>query len=276
MATYFWRGLTAVGPTGYEWGNTANWRTSLTSSVPATVFPKGGDTVIFGATAIACCLVGGLSGGVWIGYNSGDADAATDMTVFVERGYGATLPNTTDLTQLGYSFGSITGGLNLKVNKLFIGTDKNNAEISINNIPASAYSIALMDGQTATFFASGEWSEIEVERGSLKTKSLTAENILIEGFQGIRGVTFFTAATAGFGVGKIEMNGPSNVGSVIFSAKATKEQAVVNIPTKSPITNAMGQTADGFTYTSVIQNLRPAGLEREYNKITRTLRYKRS
>lgn len=275
MATYFWRGLTAVGSTGYDWGYTANWRTSLTDSAAPAVFPKGGDTVIFGATAIGCCLVGGLSGGVWIGYASGDADAATDITVFVERGYGATLPNTTDLTQLGYSFGSITGGLNLKVNKLFIGTNKNNAEISIKNIPASSYSSALMDGQTATFFASGQWTEIEVERGSLKTESLTAKNILIQGFQGTRGVTYFTAATAGFGVAKIELNGPSDIGSVIFTTKATKEQSVVNVPTKSPITNAMGMTMEGFTYTSVIQNVRPAGLEKEYNRITKTLRYKR-
>jgi hypothetical protein len=278
MATYYWRGLTAVGPTGYEWGNTANWRTSLTSSTPAAVFPFGGDTVIFGATAIACCLVGGMTNGYWLGYtgNAGDTYWSGDITMIIEGSYGATLPNTTNLTQLGYSFGSATGGLNLKVNKLYIGTVANNAEISIDNFPASSNAVALMDGVTATFFATGTWKEIQVERGSLKSESLTCDSIIVQGFQGFRGATYFTGTTSEYGVGKIELNNPSNIGSVVFTTKATSDQAVINTPTKVPVTNLMGTTAAGYTFTTVIQNLRPAGFERDLNRITRTLRYKRS
>lgn len=278
MPTYFWRGLTAVGATGYDWGYTANWRTSLTSSTPAAVFPFGGDTVIFGATAIACCLVGGMTNGYWLGYtgNAGDTYWSGDITIIVEAGYGATLPNTTNLTQLGYSFGSATGGLNVKANRVYIGTIANNAEISIDNFPSGSNAVALMDGVTATFFASGTWKEIQVERGSLKSESLIAESIVVSGFEGFRGATYFTAATAGYGVGKIELNNPSNIGSVVFTAKATSDQAVINTPTKVPVTNLMGNTAAGYTFTTVIQNLRPAGFERNFNRITRTLRFKRS
>lgn len=269
MATFYWKGATSTGATGQNWGFTANWLNA--SFAGATQFPRGGDTVIFGASAISSCLVGGLSGGLWIGYTAGDANSATDITVQVTTGYGVTHPN--NLTQLGYSFGSVTGGLQLKVSNLHVATTANPAEISIKNYPVSTYSIAHVDGPTATFYASGTWENIVVRRGSLETQDLTSDLISIEG---VRGTTPYYDTTEGYGVNKVTIGGNTDVNAVVASVKATKEQMTMNVIAKTPIVNAMGVTAEGYTYTSVAQVIRPAGMEREYNRINRTLRYKRS
>lgn len=266
MPTYYWKGST--GATGQEWGYTANWLNSLFAG--ATVFPVGGDTVVFGASAISACLIGGLSGGYWIGYTQGDANSAGDITVRVDTRYGVTHPN--NAVQLGYPFGSITGSLQLKVSQLYIGTTANAAQISINNIPATSYSIAHMDGPSGTFYCSGQWDNVVVSRGSIETKDLTADLISIEG---IRGTTQFYSTTQGYGVNSVTIGGGSNVKNVVVSAKATANQAVVDTITVNPIVNNMGITADGYTFTSVQQNIRPAGLQREYNRITRTFKYLR-
>jgi len=281
MATYYWAGHT--GPTGQEWGITAHWLTdqNVPTSFPAK-HPFGGDTVIFGATAKAACLFGGLTaGGYWAGYtgNVGDTYWTGDITVIIEPRYGGTFPN--EFATIGYSFGSSTGGLDLKVNKLFIGLTFENAEICINNKPSSSYSFAHMNGQTATFYASGSWTTILVEKGSFKSQNLTAKAILVDGIQPRNATerTYFTGTPgvsyAGFGVDEVQINSPSNIDSLIFTAKATAKQSVVNGTIKSPIVNAMGVTGPGYTYTSVVQNVRPAGFAKQFNRITRTSRYYR-
>jgi hypothetical protein len=265
MPTYHWKGSTA-GSTGQEWGYTANWLNSAFAG--ATVFPLGGDTVVFGASAISCCLVGGLSGGLWIGYTQGDANSSGDITVRIDPRYGVTHPN--NLTQLGFSFGSVTGGLNLKVSQLYIGTTANNAEISIHNIPATQYSIAHMDGPSGTFYGSGTWYTVVAERGSLSTQNLTADLINIEG---VRGATAFYNVTEGYGVQSVTVNGNSDIGAIVATAKATGKQMVVNTVAKEAIINNMGITAEGYTFTTIQQNIRPAGLEKQFNRITKTAKY---
>jgi hypothetical protein len=269
MPTYIWRGSTTAGTTGQNWGFTGNWLNSAFAG--ATAFPLGGDTVVFGASAISACLVGGLSGGYWIGYTSGDSGAAGNITVRIDNRYGVTHPN--NLIQLGYSFGSLTGGLNLKVSQLYIGTTGNGAEISINNAPASAYSVAHMDGPSGTFYASGAWKNVVMSRGGLHTQNLTAEDIFVEG---IRGSTAYYNSTEGFGVGKIVINSGTNLDSLVISAKATQEPLTINTVTKNTIINGMGVTNAGHTFTTIVQNIRPAGLQKSFNRITQTFKYERS
>lgn len=268
MPTFYWRGLTGDGITGQKWGFTANWLNAAFTG--ATVFPKGGDTVVFGASAISCCLIGGLSGGYWTGYTEGDANSAGDITVRIENSYGITHPN--NLVQLGYSFGLDTGGLQLKVSELYIGTTAENAEISIHNIPVTKYALAQMNGPTATFYTSGKWNNIVVNKGSLETKDLTANLISIEG---TRGTTHYYSPTQGYGVNKVNIGGNSTITNIVCSAKATKEKIVVDTHIVNQIVNGMGITAEGYTHTSIRQNIRPAGSERQLNKITKALRYNR-
>jgi hypothetical protein len=282
MATYYWAGVTqvgGVGPTANEWGHTfGHFLTNTVSGALATTWPFGGDTVIFGATARSACLIGISSGfKYWPGYTGEGAakNWAEGITITIEPRYGErflSAPN------LGYSFGSITGPINLIVDRLYIGLTANNAEISINNLPSGSIQFAHMDGQTATFYTSGQWDEVLVERGSLITTGLTAEIILVDGIQPARtDRTYFgTSTNVGLGVDKVEINTPSNIDSVIFTAQATKSQAVINGQIKSGFINAMGKTAGGYTFTTVQQNVRPAGAERKYNRITRTLKYDRS
>lgn len=270
MPTFYWRGATNSGPTGQFWGVTANWLNA--SFGGATVFPRGGDTAIFGASAISCCLLGGLSGGYWLGYTEGDQNSSTDMVVVILPGYGTTHPNNT--TQLGYSFASteVPGRLQLKVSGLYVGTT-HNAEISINNIPATNYSLAHVDSPKATFYTSGTWKNIIVNQGSINTKDLQAELILIEG---LRGNTYYHVATQGYGVNKVQIDSPSNINSVVISAKSTAEPVTINATIKTPVINAMGLTANLTDSITPQQNFRPAGMERTFNRITRTLRYDRS
>lgn len=268
MPTYYWKGAIA-GTTGQDWGFTAHWLNSAFAG--ATAFPKGGDTVIFGASAISCCLVGGLSGGYWIGYTAGDPNSSGDITIRIDAGYGVTHPN--NAVQIGYPFGSITGSLQLKVYELYIGTTANAAQISINNIPATSYSIAHMDGPSGTFYCSGQWDNVVVSRGSIETKNLAVDLISVEG---VRGTTQFYSPTQGYGVNSVTIGGNSNIKNFVVSAKATANQTVVNTITINPIINNMGITAEGYTFTTVQQYIRPAGLQREYNRITRKFGYYRN
>jgi len=282
MATYYWLGST-LGSTGFEWGYTANWKLDSQGTILASSLPFGGDLVIFGATAKSNLLSGGLSGEFWEGYTGlGSSFWTGDITFIVEPRFGenisGSVPQNVPLS-FGYSFGSPTGGLKLKINKLYIGTTYV-ANICIHNTPSSPYSFAHMAGISGTFYASGNWTNVLVEKGSFKGQNLTAKLVMINGneptrtertyFFGTPGVTY-----AGFGIDEIRIDEPSDIDSVVFSAKATAKQAEINCLTKSPIINAMGLTGLGFTYTSVLQNIRPAGFEKQFNRITRTSRYYR-
>ena len=267
MPIYNWKGSTS-GTTGQNWGFTGNWLNSVFAG--ATAFPKGGDTVVFGASAVSCCLIGGLSGGYWIGYTAGDSNSAGDIIVRVDPRYGVTHPN--NVVQVGYSFGSVTGGLQLKVSGLYIGTTADGAEISINNSPATSYALAQVDGITATFYASGTWKNVVVNRGSIHTQNVTADLILLEG---VRGTTYYYNSPEGYGVNKVTIDGPSDIGAIIVAAKATRDPITINTVAKVAIFNAMGLTGNGATFTTVTQNIRPAGMERQYNRITRTSRFYR-
>lgn len=194
-----------------------------------------------------------------------------DITVRIDSGYGVTHPN--NLTQIGFSFGSVTGGLNLKVSQLYIGTTANNAEISINNSPATAYSIAHMDGPSGTFYGSGGFNTLLVSRGSFAGQNLTSNLILIEG---VRGPTPFYNPTQGYGVHSVTIGENSNINNVVASVKATAKQIIINTIGKESIINNMGITTEGYTFTKIEQKIRPAGLERQYNRITRTNKYFRS
>lgn len=275
MPNYFWRGNTSSSATGSDWGFTGNWLNSEGGVAPNN-FPVGGDTVIFGASAAATCLYGGLSGGFWIGYTSGDANSAGDITVIIDQKYGATFPNNT--IQVGSPVGS-TGPLKLKVQTLYVGLTAPNSIVAIENIPGRTgtnYGFAHINGITSTtFHASGTWKNIVVTRGSLVGVSLTSNVISLEGVRGSISAGN-TAGIDGYGIGSVTI-GPSDIEAVVITARGTQGKITINGATPIIVSTLgsgiQGVTNSGATYISVEQNVRPAGLEKQYNRITRKFRY---
>lgn len=281
MPTYYWKGNTVsgiTGITGYDWGFTANWlgpdlKQGLT-------LPAGGDAVIFGASANANCLVGGFVNGSWSGYTPGTSFGTGSITLRIEALYGPTFPN--NITQIGYSFGDLGhtfsgqgGPLRLNAQYIHIGTTAGpvrTTDISVRNIP-SVTSYVQMDGPTANFYTEGTWYNVIMSRGNIETRGLTANLVSIEGVRSTGAYPF--VATDGYGVGRVAIGDNSNINSVVVNAKATSQQIVINTVPKSGTINAMGITGTGHTFTTIQQNFRPAGLEKSFNEINKTLKYRR-